>query len=166
MSFAIRLRFWAIAANVNSSWAPRGPRSRRRPSRRMRLRCANLISMRLRSCRERSKASSGMRPGNVARAFVDASGDPSKRRLGTASGLEMALGALDNAAAIEDRVPVIDPAHHRQPLPRWASIRVSELVVAKVLAREGAIATFESIMDWHVRHDLLLYNQFSMGAVP
>ena len=46
-----------IAASVNSSWAPRGPRSRRRPSRRMRLRCANLISMRLRSCRERSKAS-------------------------------------------------------------------------------------------------------------
>jgi len=29
ISFAIRLRFWAIAASVNSSCAPQGPRNRR-----------------------------------------------------------------------------------------------------------------------------------------
>ena len=37
-SLASRRRFWAMAASVNSNWAPRGPRSRRRPSRRMRFR--------------------------------------------------------------------------------------------------------------------------------
>jgi len=37
-SFASRRRFCAIAARVNSSCAPHGPRNRRRPSRKMRLR--------------------------------------------------------------------------------------------------------------------------------
>jgi hypothetical protein len=54
---ASRRRFWAMAARTNSSWAPRGPRSRSRPSRRMRFKCANRISIFLRSCRDRSKPS-------------------------------------------------------------------------------------------------------------
>jgi hypothetical protein len=37
-SLASRRRFWAMAASVNSNWAPRGPRNLRRPSRRMRFR--------------------------------------------------------------------------------------------------------------------------------
>jgi hypothetical protein len=37
-NFESRRKFWAMAARVNSNWAPRGPRNRRRPSRRMRLR--------------------------------------------------------------------------------------------------------------------------------
>ena len=41
-------------ASRNSSRAPLGPRSRRRPSRRMRLRWANSISTFLRRCRDRS----------------------------------------------------------------------------------------------------------------
>ena len=56
-SLARRRRFWAMAASVNSSCAPRGPRSRRRPNRRMRLRWANSISTRLRSRHDCSKAS-------------------------------------------------------------------------------------------------------------
>ena len=52
-----RRKFWAMAARVNSSWAPRGPRNRRRPSVRIRLRWANSISTRFRACRDRSKAS-------------------------------------------------------------------------------------------------------------
>src|ERR1700752_4174115 len=56
-SLASRLRFCAMAASVNSNWAPLGPRKRNRPSRRMRLRWANSISMRLRSRHDRSKAS-------------------------------------------------------------------------------------------------------------
>ena len=47
-SLARRLRFCAIAANVNSNCAPLGPRRRNRSSRRMRLRCANNISTFLR----------------------------------------------------------------------------------------------------------------------
>ena len=56
-NFARRRRFWAMAARVNSSCAPRGPRNRRRPSLRMRLRWANSISTRLRSRHDCSKAS-------------------------------------------------------------------------------------------------------------
>ena len=35
-----------IAANVNSNWAPHGPRHRSRPSRKIRFKCANSISTR------------------------------------------------------------------------------------------------------------------------
>lgn len=38
LSFASFRRFWAIAASVDSSLTPQGPRSRSRPSPRMRLR--------------------------------------------------------------------------------------------------------------------------------
>lgn len=41
---ASRRRFCAVAASRNSSLAPHGPRSRKRPSRNMRLRWANNIS--------------------------------------------------------------------------------------------------------------------------
>ena len=56
-SDASRRRFWAIAARTNSSWAPRGPRSRSRPSLRIRFKCANRISIVLRSRRDVSKPS-------------------------------------------------------------------------------------------------------------
>jgi hypothetical protein len=42
-SFASFLRFWAVAANRNSSRAPLGLRNLRRPSLRMRLRWANNV---------------------------------------------------------------------------------------------------------------------------
>ncbi len=57
ISLASRRRFCAMAASVNSSCAPRGPRNRRRPSFRMRLRWANSISTRFRSRHDCSKAS-------------------------------------------------------------------------------------------------------------
>jgi hypothetical protein len=46
-----------MAARTNSSWAPCGPRSRSRPSLRMRFRCANRISIFLRLRRDVSKPS-------------------------------------------------------------------------------------------------------------
>jgi hypothetical protein len=52
INFASFLRFWAVAARRNSSRAPFGPRSRGRSSLRMRLRCANSISIFLRIRRE------------------------------------------------------------------------------------------------------------------
>src|SRR6202040_3087197 len=55
-SLASRLRFCAIAASVNSNCAPLGPRRRNRSSRRMRLRCANSISIFLRSRRDCANA--------------------------------------------------------------------------------------------------------------
>ena len=53
ISDASRRRFWAMAARTNSSWAPRGPRSRSRPSFRMRFKCAN-------RCEQTAKAFVGM----------------------------------------------------------------------------------------------------------
>ena len=47
---------WRAAVGSVSSCAPRGPRNRRRPNLRMRLRWANSISTRLRSRRDCSKA--------------------------------------------------------------------------------------------------------------
>ena len=47
----------AAGASLRRFRAPRGPRNRKRPSRRMRLRCANSISMRFRSWPDRSNAS-------------------------------------------------------------------------------------------------------------
>ena len=44
----------------------------------------------------------------------------------------------------------IDPARRCQPLPRRADIRVSDLVVTKVLAREGAVVALGPLMDWDV----------------
>src|SRR5689334_13340517 len=52
ISFASLRRFWAVAANRNSSRAPVGPRSRSRSSFRMRLRWADSISTFLRSRRD------------------------------------------------------------------------------------------------------------------
>jgi hypothetical protein len=43
MSLTNPQRFCAVAASVNSNWAPRGPRRRKRPSLRLRSRCANSI---------------------------------------------------------------------------------------------------------------------------
>jgi hypothetical protein len=45
ISFAIFRRFWAVATRWNSSRAPLGPSSRSRWSFRIRLRCANSISI-------------------------------------------------------------------------------------------------------------------------
>src|SRR6266403_4892338 len=50
-------RFCAIAANVNSNWAPHGPRNRNRPSRKIRFECANSISTRFLSRDDGLKAS-------------------------------------------------------------------------------------------------------------
>jgi len=52
LSLASFRRFWAVAANRNSSCALRGPLSRRRPSFKIRLRWANSISTRFRSRRD------------------------------------------------------------------------------------------------------------------
>jgi hypothetical protein len=46
ISLASLRRFCAIASNVNSNWAPHGPRNRSRPSRRIRFKCANSVSTR------------------------------------------------------------------------------------------------------------------------
>jgi hypothetical protein len=67
-SFASLRKFCAMAANVNSNWAPLGPRRRNRLSRRMRFRCANSISTFLRSRRDCANASVLARARAMSRA--------------------------------------------------------------------------------------------------
>jgi hypothetical protein len=67
-SLASRRKFCAVAASVNSNCAPLGPRRRNRPSRRMRLRCANSISTFLRSRRDCANASVLARARATSRA--------------------------------------------------------------------------------------------------
>jgi hypothetical protein len=71
------------------------------------------------------------RPSHVTGALIDAARDPSKRRLRTASRFEVALGAVHHAAAIEDRVPGVDPARRRQRLAGWADSDKEALTIAK-----------------------------------
>jgi len=68
-----------------------------------------------------------MGPGDIAGALVDAARDPAEWCLRAASGLELALGAVNEAAAVEDRVPGIDAARRRQRLALRAGIRVGAL---------------------------------------
>src|SRR5271163_2252244 len=76
-SFASLRRFCAIAAGVNSNWAPRGPRNRRRPSRKMRFKCANSISTRVLSRRDCPNALClGQRTSDVTGLLVDAARNP------------------------------------------------------------------------------------------
>ena len=65
-----------VTKTARAAWAPRGPRSRSRPSLKMRFKCANCISIRLRSRRDRSNAgfcetfherSTGSHPANTRR---------------------------------------------------------------------------------------------------
>ena len=66
LSFANFRRFWAVAARVNSSCTPHGPRNRRRPSPRMRLRCANTaVDAVLQVFRRRLNAQEGLEFASV-----------------------------------------------------------------------------------------------------
>jgi hypothetical protein len=78
---ASRLRFCAIVASVNSNCAPLGPHRRNRSSPRTRLRCANSISICLRSQRECANASVGEIAGYIACSLVHATDDPSCRHV-------------------------------------------------------------------------------------
>src|SRR5205085_1990716 len=100
-----------------------------------------------------------MGPGDIAGALVDAARDPAEWCLRAASGLELALGAVSEAAAVEDRVPGIDAACRRQRLALRAGIRVGALVVAEVLSGEGPIFTLGPVENGDVRCYLLLLNQ-------
>ena len=132
-SLASRRRFCAIAASVNSSCAPRGPRSRRRPSLRMRLRCANSISTRFRSRRDCLKASVSASARAASRApLVDAARDFALWRLWAAFGLERARATVMGPCAIEDSHPIVNPACRVQELTLWAHIDIAILVEREV----------------------------------
>src|SRR5947208_3588855 len=100
-----------------------------------------------------------MGPGDIAGALVDAARDPAEWGLRAASWLELALGAINEAAAVEDRVPGIDAACRRQRLALRAGIGVAALVIAEVLSGEGPIFTLGPIENRDVWCYLFLLDQ-------
>jgi hypothetical protein len=100
-----RRRLWAMAARTNSSWAPRGPRSRSRPSFRMRFKCANRIfalTSRLLKVFGASK-----RPGNVSGVFMDVARHLARWVFWTALGFEWAYIAVELAGTIQKCLPKV-----------------------------------------------------------
>jgi hypothetical protein len=84
--------------------AARGPRSRRRPSLRIRLRWANSISTRLRSRRDCSKASEPASARAVSRAsFMDATRDLARWLLRAASHFKWAHVAIQLARPVQQQ---------------------------------------------------------------
>ena len=128
-----RRRFWAMAASVNSSCAPRGPRSRRRPSLRMRLRWANSISTRLRS-RLLEGLGLAERTSRVAGIFIDAARDLARRLLRAASHLEWAHVAVELDRPIQQLLDIHDPASGGEHLACRARVDVARLVERKIFA--------------------------------
>src|SRR5262249_17391017 len=125
-SLASRRRFCAIAASVNSSCAPRGPRNRRRLNLRMRLRWANSISTRLRSRRDCSKAFSVNEcTGGIASIFIDAARDFALRRFWAAFGFQRTRRTIRGPRAIEENIAIVDLACRVQKLALRAYIDVA-----------------------------------------
>ena len=141
-SFASFLRFWAVAASRNSSRAPLGPRSRNRPSRRIRLRCANSISMRLRSLFDCSNARAGHGAGDVSCALIYASRNLASRRVGATPVLVFTWIAIEGAASVKQRRSVV---HERagccQRLASRTNVDIGVLIETEVVTREGPIAS-------------------------
>src|SRR6202044_4195107 len=104
-----------MAARTNSSWAPRGPRSRSRPSFRMRFRCANRISIFFPS-RLLESFGAGERPGNVSGVFMDVARDLARWFLRAALRFEWADIAVELAGTIQKRLAFVHGAARPGPL--------------------------------------------------
>src|SRR5262245_56436099 len=166
MSFASLLRFWAVAASRNSSRAPLGPRSRNRRSRRIRLRCANSISMRLRSLFDCSNTGVPVRARATSRArLVYASRNLASRRVGTTPVLVFTWTAIEGAASVKQRRLVVhERAGRCQHLAGRTNVDIGGLIETEVVTREGPIASPGSVEDRNVRGNALLRGQPVQGG--
>lgn len=78
------------------------------------------------------------RPGQIAGSFIEAARYLAGWRIGAATRLELALAAVQRAAAIEKRGAVIDEgAGGAQRLVAWADVGIGILVVLEV--RRGKV---------------------------
>ena len=138
-SFASLRRFCAIAASVNSNWAPHGPRKRRRPSRKIRLRCAkqhlNTFAIATGSF---ECFGLGLRSRHVTGLLVEAALDSAQRHLWTALRFEEAAAAIACLSCIEKCFPIIDQLARRgENLAGRTNVNV--LLQAEVFPTEGPI---------------------------
>ena len=61
----------------------------------------------------------GERSSDITSTLVDAARNPALRCFWTAPGLKLALGTVEQTAAVENRIPRIDPARGCQAFPGW-----------------------------------------------
>ena len=150
-----------MAARVNSSWAPRGPRSRNRPSRKMRfeMREAHLdlfaFTTRLLEC-ARCRRRIGPRRGHARECYAELC-EPGSW---AASGFKWTWSAVGPVAQIQKRRTVIhERAGRRQGLASWAGIGIRVCRIAKIAAREGTIFPVRLVDDGDMWRDPLLLDQ-------
>ena len=139
VSLASRRRFCAMAASVHSSRAPRGPRNRRRPSRRMRFKWANSISTRLRSRHDCSKASVSASARATSRASSCTSRVIFRHGVfGQHLGFKRAGFAITLEGEVAKRVVGADGPGRGQQLSLRAHINIAFLVEAEVVSAPGS----------------------------
>src|SRR4029078_11648090 len=122
-----------MAASVNSSCAPNGPRSRSRPSLKMRLRWANSISTRLRWRRDCSKSAvlanaraTSRAPSWRSRGYI------SHRRAGATAHLEGTGIAIGFGGAVAKCIAVVHGSRRMQQLVVRTDIDVAILIEDEV----------------------------------
>src|SRR5438552_7148607 len=100
-SLASLQRFWAIAASVNSSCAPQGPRSLSRLSLKMRFKCAkqHLDTLAVASGLL-ERIGTGARASDITSVFVDIARDHACRSIRAAFGFEGTRAAIAGASDI------------------------------------------------------------------
>src|SRR5829696_457134 len=149
-----------MAARTNSSWAPLGPRSRSRPSFKMRFKCANRISIFLRSFRDCSKPSELASKRAASRACSWMSrGILRDGFFGQHFGLSGHTSQSSLLARSRSVLPSCTGAACPQLLTAGAMIDVVGPVISKVAAREGAVIPLRIVEHGDVWRDALFLDQ-------
>jgi hypothetical protein len=126
----------------------------------MRLRCANRISIFLRSRRDCSKASVSASERATSRACSWMSrGILRDGFLRAALRFERAYIAVELAGAIQERLALVHCAARSKPLPAGALVNVVCRVISEVPTREGAIVPLRLVEHRNMGRDTFFLNQ-------
>ena len=152
-------RFRAVAARVNSSRAPVGPRNRSRSSLRMRLRCANSISL-----AGPTRGAFLPRPCDlachIASPLIDRARHLPRCLLGAASGFEGASIAIALAGDVKHRCAIVHQRSSRcEDLAAGTAADVTCVVIDEVLARECPVRAGRLVEHRNVWLDPVLVRQ-------
>src|SRR6516162_4886393 len=101
----------------------------------------------------------GDRTSNVASLLVDIAKKFSRCVLGAALHLQWTDIAIALAGPVRAHVVIPDPAGRGQKLAFRTDVNVARLVIAEVLAREGAVSPSLHVDDWDVWFDLLFIDE-------
>src|SRR3984957_3151683 len=126
----------------------------------MRFKCANRISIFLRSRCDCSKTlSTSKRPRDVAGMLMDVARDLACRLLWAALRFERTYIAVELAGAIQKCLALVHRAAGPEPLSARAMVDVVGRVISKVAPREGAIISLRFVEHGNMWRDTLLLHQ-------